>query len=150
MTTHLLHTSRDGDSTTALGSLLRCLTVLSGRKFSLTSNLHLCLAQLEAVSSHPITCRLRKETDTLLTATFFQVVVESDEPQHPLLQVKQLQFPQSLLITLPVPSSSSYLFMSHGASVILLIHLPGQTAEGSYLLMLQYNSDIVKVGWEEL
>lgn len=37
------------------------------------------VVQYETTTSHPITCLLRKETDTLLTATSFQVVVESDE-----------------------------------------------------------------------
>ena len=45
------------------------------------------LVQLEAVSSHPIDCYLGEETNTHLTATSFQVVVEGDEvsPQPPLL-----------------------------------------------------------------
>jgi len=57
------------------------------------------LAQLEAVSSHPITCHLRKETDTLLSTTSFQVVVESSEVscQPTLLQTKQPQFYLQLL-----------------------------------------------------
>jgi len=38
---HLLNTSRDSDSTTALGSLFQCLTTLSVKKFFLTSNLNL-------------------------------------------------------------------------------------------------------------
>ncbi|KAK4829075.1 hypothetical protein QYF61_002019, partial [Mycteria americana] len=39
--THLLNTSRDGDSTTSLGSLLQCLTTLSVKTFFLISNLNL-------------------------------------------------------------------------------------------------------------
>ncbi|EOB03656.1 hypothetical protein Anapl_02449, partial [Anas platyrhynchos] len=35
----LLKTSRDGDSTTSLGSLFQCLATLSVKKFFLTSNL---------------------------------------------------------------------------------------------------------------
>ncbi|KAK4808540.1 hypothetical protein QYF61_009843, partial [Mycteria americana] len=60
------------------------------------------LAQLETISSCPITCYLGKETDTHLTATSFQVVVESDKVSPPplLLQTKQPQFPQPLLIRL--------------------------------------------------
>ena len=38
---HLLNTSRDGDSTTSLGSLFQCLTTLSVKKCFLTSNLNL-------------------------------------------------------------------------------------------------------------
>ncbi|KAK4827693.1 LOW QUALITY PROTEIN: hypothetical protein QYF61_020827 [Mycteria americana] len=60
------------------------------------------LMQLEAISSRPITCYLGKETNTHLTTTSFQVVVESDKvsPEPPLLQTKQSQFPQPLLIRL--------------------------------------------------
>ncbi|KAK4817018.1 hypothetical protein QYF61_025938 [Mycteria americana] len=60
------------------------------------------LAQLEAISSHPITCYLGKETNTHLATTSFHVVVESDKvsPQPPSLQTKQPQFPQLLLIRL--------------------------------------------------
>ncbi|KAK4821782.1 hypothetical protein QYF61_002198 [Mycteria americana] len=60
------------------------------------------LAQLEAISSCPITCYLGEETDPHLSTTSFQVVVESDEvsPQPPFLQAKQSQLPQPLLIRL--------------------------------------------------
>ncbi|KAK4823524.1 hypothetical protein QYF61_003033 [Mycteria americana] len=60
------------------------------------------LAQLEAVSSHPITCYLGEETDPHLSTPSFQVVVENDEvsPQPPFLQAKQPQFPQPLPIRL--------------------------------------------------
>ncbi|KAK4825746.1 hypothetical protein QYF61_002185, partial [Mycteria americana] len=60
------------------------------------------LVQLEAISSRPITCYLGEETDPHLSTTSFQVVVESDKvsPQPPLLQTKQPQFPQLLLIRL--------------------------------------------------
>ncbi|KAK4818296.1 hypothetical protein QYF61_010438 [Mycteria americana] len=60
------------------------------------------LAQLEAISSCPITCYLGEETNPHLSTTSFQVVVESDKvsPQPPFLQAKQPQFPQPLLIRL--------------------------------------------------
>ncbi|KAK4815585.1 hypothetical protein QYF61_004800 [Mycteria americana] len=60
------------------------------------------LVQLEAISSGPITCYLGEETDPHLSTTSFQVVVESDKvsPQPPLLQAKQSQLPQPLLIRL--------------------------------------------------
>ncbi|KAK4816506.1 hypothetical protein QYF61_017467 [Mycteria americana] len=60
------------------------------------------LAQLEAISSHPVTCYLGEETDPHLSTTSFQVAVESDKvsPQPPFLQAKQPQFPQPLLIRL--------------------------------------------------
>ena len=58
--------------------------------------------QLEAIASHPIARYLGEETNTCLTATSFQVVVESSEvpPQPPLLQTKQPQFPQPFLVRL--------------------------------------------------
>ncbi|KAK4824387.1 LOW QUALITY PROTEIN: hypothetical protein QYF61_014047 [Mycteria americana] len=57
------------------------------------------LAQLEAISSCPITCYLGEEADPHLSTTSFQVVVESNKvsPQPPFLQAKQPQFPQPLL-----------------------------------------------------
>ncbi|KAK1210848.1 KIF2A protein, partial [Pygoscelis papua] len=60
------------------------------------------LAQLEAISSRPITSYLGEETDPHLATTSFQVAVERDEvsPQPLLLQAKQPQFPQPLLIRL--------------------------------------------------
>ncbi|KAK4826200.1 hypothetical protein QYF61_006144 [Mycteria americana] len=61
------------------------------------------LAQLEVISSCPITCyHLGEETDPHLSTTSFQVVVESHKvsPQPPFLQAKQPQFPQPLLIRL--------------------------------------------------
>jgi len=53
------------------------------------------LTQLEAIASHPVASYLGEETNTHLTTTSFQVVVEP-----PLLQTKQPQFPQLLLIRL--------------------------------------------------
>ncbi|KAK4824899.1 hypothetical protein QYF61_021414 [Mycteria americana] len=60
------------------------------------------LAQLEAISSRPITCYLGEETDPHLSTASFQVAVESDKvsPEPPFLQAKQPQFPQPLLIRL--------------------------------------------------
>ncbi|KAK4830689.1 hypothetical protein QYF61_012858 [Mycteria americana] len=60
------------------------------------------LTQLEAISSRPITCYLGEETDPHLSTTSFQVVVESNKvsPQPPLLQAKQPQLPQPILIRL--------------------------------------------------
>ncbi|KAK4810173.1 hypothetical protein QYF61_010485 [Mycteria americana] len=60
------------------------------------------LAQLEAISSCPITCYLGEETDPHLSTTSFQAVVESNKasPQPPFLQAKQSQLPQPLLIRL--------------------------------------------------
>jgi len=54
-----LNTLRDGDLATSLGSLFQCLTTLSVKKFFLMSNLNLPLAQLEAISPHPVTSEKR-------------------------------------------------------------------------------------------
>jgi len=66
---HLLNTSRDGDSTTYLGSLFQFLTALSVNKFFLISNLNLpwCNLRLFPLSYH------------LLIGRRDQVVVESDD-----------------------------------------------------------------------
>jgi len=58
--------------------------------------------QLEAIASRPIASYLGEETNTCLTTTSFQVVVESNKipPQPPLLQTKQCQFLQPLLLKL--------------------------------------------------
>ena len=60
------------------------------------------LTQLEAISSHPIASYLEEETNAHLTTASFQAVVESNKvpPQPPLLQTKQLQFLQLLLMRL--------------------------------------------------
>ena len=58
--------------------------------------------QLEAIASRPIASYLGEETNTCLTTNSFQVVVESNKvsPQPPLLEAKQPQFPQLILISL--------------------------------------------------
>jgi len=60
------------------------------------------LTQLEAISSRPVASYLGEETNTCLTTTSFQVVVESNKvpPEPPFLQTEQPQFPQPLLIRL--------------------------------------------------
>jgi len=99
--TRVLNTSKDGDSTTSPGSLFQYLTTLSGKNFP-NIQPKPPLLQLEATASCPITCYLGEETNTCLTTTSFQVVVESNKvsPQPPLLQTKQPQVPQPLLTRL--------------------------------------------------
>jgi len=60
------------------------------------------LAQLEAIASRRIASYLGEETNTCLATTSLQVAVDSNKvsPQPPLLQTKQPQLPQSLLIRL--------------------------------------------------
>jgi len=60
------------------------------------------LTQLEAIASRPIASYLGEETNTCLTTTSLQGVVESKKvsPQPLLLQTKRSLFPQSLLIRL--------------------------------------------------
>lgn len=53
---HLLNTSRDGDSTTSLGSLLQCFTALSVKKFFLTSSRNFPCCNLRLFPS--VTCYL--------------------------------------------------------------------------------------------
>ncbi|KAK4826673.1 LOW QUALITY PROTEIN: hypothetical protein QYF61_010682 [Mycteria americana] len=78
--------------------------VIAGSKGEIFPNIQSkpLLAQLEAISSFPITCYLGEETDPHLATTSFQAVVESDKvsPQPPFLQAKEPQFPQPLLIRL--------------------------------------------------
>lgn len=72
--------------------------------------------QLEVVALNPVTCHHRKEINTLLAATSFQVVVKIDEvtPQPPFLQTKQPQFPQPLLMSYFLfPSSALLLSSAH-------------------------------------
>ncbi|KAK4819628.1 hypothetical protein QYF61_008848 [Mycteria americana] len=81
----LLNTSRDGDSTTSLGSLFQCLITLSVKKNFLISSLNLPWCNLRPF---PLVLSL--------------VVVESNKvsPQPPFLQTKQPQLPQPLPISL--------------------------------------------------
>jgi len=78
MSTRFLNTSRDGDSTTSLGSLFQCLTTLSVKNFFPNIQSKPPLTQPEAVASRPIASYLGEETNTCLTTTSFQVVVESN------------------------------------------------------------------------
>ena len=97
--THLLNTSRDGDSTTSLGSLFQYFDNPFSEEIFPNIQSKPPLVQLEAIFSRPVTCYLGEETDTHLTTTSFQVVVESDKvsPEPPLLQAKQPQCPQLFL-----------------------------------------------------
>ena len=76
MSIHLLNTSRDGDSTTSLGSLFQCFISLSVMKFFRISNLNLPWCNLRLL---PLVLLLvtweNRPTATLLTASF-QVLVE--------------------------------------------------------------------------
>ncbi|KAK4824542.1 LOW QUALITY PROTEIN: hypothetical protein QYF61_016146, partial [Mycteria americana] len=99
--TRFLNSFRDGDSTTSLGSLFQCLTTLSVKKFFLISNLNLAWHNLRPF---PLILSLvtweKRPTPTSLPNLLS--VVESDKvsPEPPLLQAKQPQFPQPLLIRL--------------------------------------------------
>ena len=100
--TCLLNTSRDGDSTTSLGSLFQCLTTLSVKKFFPNIQSEPPLMQLEAIASCPVGSFLGEETNTLLITTTFHVIVENNKvsPQPPPLHTKQPQSPPTLLIRL--------------------------------------------------
>ena len=69
------------------------------------------LAQLEAISSHHITCYLAKGTDTY----YFQVAVESNKvsPQPPFLQTTPVPSATPHKTCSPDPSPASLLFFGH-------------------------------------
>jgi len=88
------------------------------------------LAQLEAISSHPIIGYLGAETNPHLTTTSCQGAVESEKvsPQPPLLQTEQPQLPQPLLIRLvlqpPPQPRCPALDMLQPLSVLLVVRGP--------------------------
>ncbi len=69
---HFLSTSRNGDSTTSLGSPFQHLTTLSEKKFFLISDLK--LVQLEAIPSSYV----GEEAGPHLTTTSLQIVGERE------------------------------------------------------------------------
>ena len=73
------------------------------------------LMQLEAISSHPIASSLGEETNTCLTTTSLQVIVQSDKvpPQPPLLQTAPAPSAAPLKTCSPDPSPASLLFSGH-------------------------------------
>ena len=89
-----LNTSRDGDSTTSLGSLFQCLTTLSANNFFLISNLNLpwCILKPFPLVLSPVTSE--KRPTLLLLQSPFSWFEESNKvsPQPPLSQTKQPQF----------------------------------------------------------
>ena len=93
--------SRDSDSATSLGSLFQCLTTLLENNFFLISNLNLPWHNLRPF---PLVLSLLpgEVADPHLTMTSLQAVVEIDKvsPEPPLLQNKQSQFLQPLLMRL--------------------------------------------------
>ena len=97
--TCLLNTSRDGDSTTSLGSLSNDLTTLSVKKFFLISNLNLPWCNLRPFPLVLLLVTWENRLRHPPATTSFQVVVESNKvsPEPPFLQAKQPQFPQPLL-----------------------------------------------------
>ena len=97
--TRFLNPSRDGDSTTALGSLVQCLATLAVKTFFLISNLNLPWCNLRPLPLFLLLVTWEKRPTPHLTTTSFQGAVESDKvsPQPPLLQTEQPQLPQPLL-----------------------------------------------------
>ena len=102
---HFFHIFRDGSSTISLGSSFQRLTTLSEKfpNFQPESPLE----QLQAILSSPIASYMSEEADPHLTTISFQVVVESVKvsPEPPLLQSKQSQLLQPLLIRLVLQTS---------------------------------------------
>lgn len=94
--THLLHTLKDWDSTTSLGSLFHCLTTHE----EIFTKLNLTGATSGSfLVSHCLPFEKRAESPH---HNLHSVVAEHDglSLQPPLLQTKQPQFPQQLLICL--------------------------------------------------
>jgi len=114
--TLLLNTSRDGGSTTALGSVLHCLTTLSMNNFFLMSSLNFSWCNFNDISSHPIFFYLGIKTNTHHSTTSFQVVIENDKvsPQPPILQTKQCHFSQPLLIRIVLWTPHQHFWFSLG------------------------------------
>ena len=94
-----LNTSRDGDSTTSLGSLSQCLTTLSVKKVFPDIQPKLTLVQLQAISPHPVTCHQWEEINPALAVSTFQILEESKKvsPQPSFPQTKQPQYSVVLL-----------------------------------------------------
>ena len=92
-----LNTSKDGDSTTSLGSLFQCLTTLSVKKCFLISNLNLPWHNLRPF---PLILSPVRRDQPHFTVSTFQILEESNKvsPQPPFPQTKQPQFPHPLLI----------------------------------------------------
>ena len=95
-----LNTFRGSDSTTSLGSQFQHLTTLS-EKFFLRSKLNFPSQNLRPL---PLVLSLvtQEKRPTPLSTVSFQAIVEKDKVtlEPPLLQIRQFQFPQLLLINL--------------------------------------------------
>jgi len=111
--THFLNTSRHGDSSTSLGSLLQSLTTPE-KTFFLKSNLNLPWHNLRPLS-HVLSLVTWENR-----LACFQVATESNKvcPEPPSLQTKQSQFPQLLLCKTCAPDLSpvSLFFFGHTQS----------------------------------
>lgn len=83
-----LNTTRNGGSTTSLGSAFQYLCTPSVEKFLLMSEPP--LVQFNSVSIHPAVGCLGEEAETHLARASFQAIVESDKvnPEPPFLQAK--------------------------------------------------------------
>lgn len=78
----LLNPSRDGNSSSPLGSLFQCLTTLSAMKYLPIYNLNLPLGNLRFFSSHPIICYPGKLINTHLDTNFSHVKREKQLTQR--------------------------------------------------------------------
>jgi len=89
-----LNTSRNGDSTTSLGSLFQCFTALFVKQPFPDIQPKLTLVQLEAISPCPVTCPQWEEPHPTLAVSTFQILQEGNKVsrQPPFPQIKQPQF----------------------------------------------------------
>lgn len=78
--THLLNPSRDGDSTTGLGSLCQSWTTLPLKKLLPSARPKPPLKQLETVSSHASPCSMGAEPNPHLAGLSCQGVAQSKTP----------------------------------------------------------------------
>lgn len=127
-----LNTSRDVDFTMSPGSLFQCLTTLFMKKFFLTSNPNLSWSNLKPLH-HVLSFVTWKKRPTpfLLQPPCRYLETAIRSPLQPrLLQIKQLQFPQSLLIThFLVLLPALLLFFAHDWATQFPFHIEGPKAE---------------------
>ena len=83
-----LNTSRNGDSTTSLGSSFQCLTTLREEVFPNVQP-ESPLVQLKAIPSSPTASYTGEEARFPLTTTSLQVVVESNEVSPEIISIFQ-------------------------------------------------------------
>ena len=95
-----LNASRDGASTTSLGNLFQCVTILWVKNFSFDVKKKSPLFQFKSISLCPDAIRPRKKSVPILTESSTQVLESLNKVslEPCLLQAEQAQLPQSHFI----------------------------------------------------